>query len=314
LHNTRGQPLDASARWGSWITCEETNAGSPPWGKQHGYAFDVPAGADETVPAVAIPDMGRFSHEAVAVDPNTLIVYETEDNGENSGLYRFIANTPGRLTDGGRLQMLAINGIPQYNTITDQTVGAKLPVTWVDIANPNPPGTTSTAVFNQGLAAGGARFARLEGIWYGNSSLFFNSTSGGEAGEGQVWEYHPDNSGGGFLRLVFESPDALTLNAPDNIAVSPKGALILCEDGDDDQFLRVVTKQGGIFDFALNLENGSEWAGATFAIANVPGSVSDRTTLFVNRQGETTGPTPPAPGDDVGMTFAIWGPWNKGAL
>jgi uncharacterized protein len=313
--------------WNSWITCEETNAGTPSgWLKQHGYSFDVPAAANSTVTAVAITDMGRFSHEAVAVDPDTWIVYETEDNGESSGLYRFIANTPGQLTNGGKLQMLAVDGLPQYNTITGQTVGAKLPVSWVDIADPNPAGTSSTAVFNQGLAGGGARFARLEGIWYGNKSLYFNSTSGGDAGEGQVWEYRPDSSGGGFLRLVFESPSADVLNAPDNIAVSPKGALILCEDGDDDQYLRVVTKDGGIFDFALNLQTEHEWAGATFAVAdpswnassirgdNAPlGGLSDRTTLFVNRQGATGGANPPSAGD-AGITFAIWGPWEKGAL
>ena len=52
------------------------------WLKQHGYCFDVPASArTASVPAVALPDMGRFSHEAIAVDPNTWIVYETEDNG-----------------------------------------------------------------------------------------------------------------------------------------------------------------------------------------------------------------------------------------
>ena len=80
--------------WQSWITCEETNAGtSSGWLKQHGYAFDVPVMANGQVEAVAIPSMGRFSHEAVAVDPATGIVYETEDNGNNSGFYRFIPNT-----------------------------------------------------------------------------------------------------------------------------------------------------------------------------------------------------------------------------
>ena len=31
--------------WNSWITCEETNVGTPTgWLKQHGYCFDVPVG------------------------------------------------------------------------------------------------------------------------------------------------------------------------------------------------------------------------------------------------------------------------------
>jgi secreted PhoX family phosphatase len=72
--------------WGSWITCEETNAGLPGgWEKQHGYCFEVPAGANGQVVAVPLPEMGRFAHEAVAVDPSTGFVYETEDNGSNCG-------------------------------------------------------------------------------------------------------------------------------------------------------------------------------------------------------------------------------------
>jgi len=312
--------------WESWITCEETNAGLPGgWLKQHGYCFDVPAAANGTVPAVAIPTMGRFSHEAVAVDPATWIVYETEDNGSNSGFYRFLANTPGVLVDGGTLEMLAVDGSFNYDTRTGQTVGVQLPVKWVPIANPNPPGTSSTAVYNQGRALGGARFGRLEGCWYGNGAIYFNSTNGGNAGAGQVWEFRPDGDGG-TLTLIFESSGAAQLDAPDNIAVSPQNALLLCEDGGGDQYLRGVTLDGGIFDFALNLQTDSEWAGATFAEADSSwndvkirgghrplGSRWDRVTLFVNRQGNTSGPTPPLPGDE-GITFAIWGPWKNGAL
>jgi hypothetical protein len=313
--------------WHSWITCEETNAGLPSgWLKQHGYCFDVPAAANGSVPAIPIPDMGRFSHEALAVDPDTWIVYETEDNGSNSGFYRFLANTPGVLVDGGALQMLAVDGAWQYDTRTGQTLGVALPVTWVPITDPDPAGTSSTAVFNQGRMLGGARFARLEGCWWGNGAVYFAATSGGNAGVGQVWEFRPDGDGG-TLTLIYESPSAAVLNFPDNLAVSPQGALLLCEDAPGfNQFLRGVTLDGKIFDFAHNLETSREWAGATFADAdpswnarrirgdNRPlGGRWDRITLFVNRQGPTSGPTPPAAGDE-GMTFAIWGPWGQGAL
>ena len=313
--------------WNSWITCEETNAGtSSGWLKQHGYCFDVPAASNGTVPAIAIPDMGRFSHEAVCVDPATLIVYETEDNGNtNSGFYRFIANTPGVLVNGGRLEMLAVDAQSQYNTRVGQTVGVPLGCHWVPIANPNPAGTSSTAVFNQGLALGGARFARLEGCWFGNEAVYFNATSGGNAGAGQVWEFRPEGDGG-TLTLIFESPDSDVLDAPDNIAVSPNNALLLCEDGGGEQYMRGVTLDGEIFDFGLNVENDFEWAGAAFAEADPEwndrkirgnqhplGGREERITLFVNRQGNTSGPNPPSEGNE-GLTFAIWGPWNDGAL
>lgn len=317
--------------WGSWITCEETNAGIPQgWLKQHGYCFDVPAAANRSVPAIPIPAMGRFSHEALAVDPQTWIVYETEDNnpagsGGMSGFYRFIPNTRDVLVNGGRLQMLAIDGMSQYDARANQTVGVALPVTWVDIADPNPPGSSSTAVFNQGRALGGVRFRRLEGCWWGNGAVYFADTSGGNAGSGQVWEFRPDGDGG-TLTLIFESGGPSELDSPDNLAVSPQGALLLCEDGDDDQYLRGLTLDGRIFDFALNLQTDHEWAGATFAVADPAwndkkirgdhrplGTWSERITLFVNRQGSTSGLNPPSPGNE-GMTFAIWGPWGDGAL
>jgi secreted PhoX family phosphatase len=313
--------------WGSWVTSEETNVGPTPtgWTKQHGYNFDVPADAEGTVPAIPLPDMGRFSHEAIAVDPETGIVYETEDNGSTSGFYRFLPNVPGLLAKGGRLEMLAIDRDPNYDTRTSQAVGRPLPVKWVPIANPNPPGTSSTAVYNQGWSQGAARFARLEGCWYGNGAIYFDATSGGSASAGQIWEFRPDGDGG-TLTLIFESPGAAVLDAPDNLAVSPQGALLLCEDGDGEQYMRGVTLDGRIFDFGLNLQTGHEWAGATFAVAEPAwndvkvrgthrpfGSRWDRVTLFVNRQGSTGGPTPPAPGSE-GMTFAIWGPWQNGAL
>lgn len=315
--------------WDSWITCEETNAGVPSgWLKQHGYSFDVPAWADTTVPAIPIPSMGRFSHEAVAVDPNSWIVYETEDNGGGggtSGFYRFIPNTPGVLIDGGQLQMLAIEGRSQYDARNNQAVGVALPVTWVDIANPDPPGTSAAAVFTQGRALGGARFRRLEGCWWGNGAVYFCDTSGGNAGVGTVWEFRPQGDGG-TLTLIFESSGAHELDFPDNLAVSPQGAILLCEDGGGDQYMRGVTLDGAIFDFAQNIQTDHEWAGATFADADPSwndrkirghhpplGGRWDRITLFVNRQGETGGVNPPAAGDE-GLTFAIWGPWGDGAL
>ncbi len=296
--------------WGSWITCEETNAGlSAGWLKPHGYCFEVPAVANGQVPAIALTDMGRFAHEAMAVDPATWIVYETEDNGSTSGFYRFIADTPGRLALGGRLEMLAVDGVANYDTRTGQSIGVSLPVTWVPIADPNPAGTSSTAVYGQGFAGGGARFARLEGCWWGDGAVYFVSTNGGDAGSGQVWAFTPTRLGG-TLTLIYESPNASVLDAPDNVTVSPRGGLLLCEDGGGDQYLRGLTIRGEIFDFALNLQTGHEWAGATFAEADPRG---ERVTLFVNRQGATVGANPPAAGDE-GMTFAIWGPWRNGAL
>lgn len=290
--------------WGSWLSCEETTAGIlSGFGRPHGYVFEIPARAQNEVTPVPLTDMGRFSHEAAAVDPATGFLYETEDNGD-SGFFRFLPNQPRNLTAGGTLQMLAVRDLPNFDTRTGQRIDRALPAVWVDIDNPDPPeaDTNSKAVYDQGFIKGGAVFRRLEGCWYGNGSIFFSSTSGGDAGEGQVWEYQP-NGQHGFLKLIFESPDESVLDNPDNITVSPRGGVLLCEDGDrDGLFMRGLTRTGRIFNFARNLINEREWAGACFS--------PDGQTLFVNIQGDTRSGGP----GNLGMTFAIRGPWQDGAL
>jgi hypothetical protein len=298
--------------WGSWITCEETTEGvAQGRGAEHGYVFEIPVSAEDEVQPVPYRAMGRFTHEALTVDPATGIVYLTEDftfrEGDptrpGSGLYRFIPNVPGQLVAGGRLQMLALKDRPRYNTSTGQHAGRPLPVLWVDIDDPDPANAASdpSAVFRQGLAQGGTIFQRLEGCWFGDGSVFFNATSGGDVGAGQVWQYRPRGDAGGQLILVFESPSREVLDAPDNIVVTPRGGLIVCEDGGGAQFLRGLTQRGEIFDLGQNLVNDDEFAGACFS--------PDGQILFVNIQGSTS-----STGASKGMTFAIWGPWEQGAL
>jgi secreted PhoX family phosphatase len=154
----------------SWLTCEETTAGIPTWGQPHGYVFEVPLNVEpgQLQKAEPIKAMGRFAHEAVAVDQRTGIVYLTEDagSGAGSGFYRYLPTEPRDLHAGGRLQMLGISGRPQYDAREGQTVGTVLSVAWFDIADPDPaaPGNSSpTRTFTQGFVQGGAKFNRLEG-------------------------------------------------------------------------------------------------------------------------------------------------------
>jgi uncharacterized protein len=167
--------------WGSWLSCEETTAGTTAgWPKPHGYVFEVPVSAEDEVIAVPYPFMGRFSPEAAAVDPVSWIVYETEDNNP-CGLYRFLPNQPGKLSEGGQLQMLAVQNHPGYDTRYDQQIGRPLLAEWVDIPNPDPADAESNAlsVFQQGYARGGAIFARLKGCW---TDGLVGDTSSGDPG------------------------------------------------------------------------------------------------------------------------------------
>ncbi|MEE1929262.1 alkaline phosphatase PhoX [Streptomyces sp. TRM 70351] len=293
IRNCAGGPTP----WGTWLTCEETF--STTVGKRHGYVFEVPSqGKGNPVPHTA---MGRFNHEAVAVDPATGRVYETEDRGD-ACLYRFTPTVPGNLARGGRLEALRIGGT-SYDTRRDGDV-AYGTVSWVPVEDADPAQDT---VRRQAQANGAAVFGRLEGAWYGNDRIYVISTDGGPAGQGQVFELDPATD---RFRVLFASPGPEVLNAPDNMCVSPRGGLVLCEDGGGTEYVHGLTQEGEIFRFAANTvdlrggtagkdvpaadHTGSEWAGSVFEPKN-------GNWLFVNIQ------TP-------GITFAITGPWRKGPL
>jgi len=124
--------------WGSWLSAEEctylpgpadeTNHDlRPDVSARHGYVFEVDAYATEPVEPVPIRGMGRFYHEAVAVDPATGFVYLTEDR-DDGVLYRYVPDViangtrkpfelrAGDLARGGVLEALRIPGHPSLLT------------------------------------------------------------------------------------------------------------------------------------------------------------------------------------------------------
>ncbi|GJM10502.1 MAG: phosphatase [Lysobacteraceae bacterium] len=297
--------------WGSWLTCEEivvnpgafhTRAGRPVrLEKPHGFVLEVPAGGAKQ--PQAITDMGQFVHEAVAIDRDSGIAYLTEDRNPEAGWYRFIPNKAGDLLAGGKLQAARVVGHPDMRS--GLSVGERHAVEWVDIDEPamgHSKGTEDrSGVYTQAAAGGASKFTRLEGCWAENGLVCFTATNGGEAGAGQVFAYRPaENS----IELLYQSPGRDVLDAPDNLTLSPRGGLVLCEDGSRyGSLMHGLTPAGELFSLAENnvelsgQHNGiegdfrdSEWCGACFS--------DDGQWLFANIQ------TP-------GITFAITGPWSK---
>jgi len=275
--------------WGSWLTCEE-NVSMPDGriNKPHGYAFEVPATATGPVDPVPLKAMGRFQREAACVDPATGVVYQTEDR-EDSLLYRFIPKVNGQLAQGGRLQALAIDGVPDTRNWTGIGFVPQtwLAVRWVDLDNPEAP---EDDLRQRGAALGAALFARGEGMWMGDGELYFASTSGGAVKLGQIFRLRPQSGAPDRLQLFFESTSVDQYNYGDNLTVAPNGHLIVCEDAYTQQLtnrLIGLTPGGDAYPLAL-CRLQTEMAGACFS--------PDGRTLFVNLFRPT-------------KTVAITGPW-----
>ena len=176
--------------WGSWITCEEdvTKADGKQILEDHGYVFEVPMNAKGMVAPVPIKAMGRFNHEAVAVDPVSGCVYLTEDRHDGL-IYRFIPKEKENLMAGGLLQALAIKEKNSLDTRNWETPlvprNQSMEVFWIDLDDVESP---EDDLRFRGFELGAARFARGEGIWMGDGELFFACTNGGPQNFGQVFK------------------------------------------------------------------------------------------------------------------------------
>lgn len=334
--------------WGTWLSCEETLADLRPLGgRAHGYVFEVGAPHPRAEP---IHGMGRMRHEAAAVDPVRGDVYLSEDHLNVSALYRYRPveprGAPGSLHRGGRLQAARIRAVlasaapapvavANDRGLLDPRIGDEYELEWVDVPDPDasptvvfgqPGAVVQTAVSGpamQALSRGCARFSRGEGLWCDGTHLFVVDTSAGTdalgragRGNGAVWVLTLATM---RLRALLASGAAAAANKPDNLAMSPRGGLLLCEDGgatrdadgigsrllglSADGRAWVFARNALAFDTATYAAAGKRVAGGDARGAEFCGACFDARgdTLFVNLQSP-------------GVTFAITGPWRRGPL
>ncbi|RFU84116.1 DUF839 domain-containing protein [Streptomyces triticagri] len=296
--------------WGTWLTCEETEdkAGTNGYTKDHGFIFEVDPVDPHRSGAHPLEDMGRFQHEAIAVDPRRGIIYETEDAFERPfGLfYRFLPNKPhgglGSLRAGGKLQAMRVPGVPDLSAI-DETGACFDGIEWVDVPDPL---AAETPIRFQDFGAEGITHAqKLEGCYWGGKSVYFVSSYArskeGSAGDhyGQVWRYEPERRR--LTLVIVFGPDTdvqLPGEEPDNICLAPSGGLMVCEDGEGAQHVFGLTRRGEVYAMARGAQNvgtpeepeWGEFAGVTFS--------PDEDTMYVNCY-------------NPGTTFAVTGPWHR---
>ncbi|MGW2514756.1 alkaline phosphatase PhoX [Streptomyces scopuliridis] len=295
--------------WGTWLTCEETEdrAGTNGYTKNHGFIFEVDGADPLRTGAVPLTAMGRFQHEAIAIDPGTGIVYETEDAFDRPfGLfYRFLPQKPhggtGSLRAGGALEAMRVPGVPDLSAVQEPGTSFDR-VEWVPVPDPL---ARETPIRLQDFGPGGITHAqKLEGCYWGERAVYFVSSfarsAEGSAADhyGQVWKYEPKRRR--LTLVIVFGPDTdiqLPGESPDNICLAPGGGLMVCEDGGGAQHVFGVTRRGEVYALARGAQNTGtpekpewgEFAGVTFS--------PDGATMYVNCY------TP-------GTTFAVTGPWE----
>lgn len=245
--------------WNTWLTCEEVEGGRV-------FECDpTTANSGRDVPA-----LGRFKHEAVAVDAKARHLYLTEDNPDGL-FYRF---TPARWPDLGA------------GVLEAAVVDADGGVTWREVPDPS---AVSAPIRTQGFGA--TAFNGGEGVAVGDTPdgrrVWFTTK-----GDNVVREL---DAKAATMREIYRAGAGSTLHGVDNLWWDePSQRLFVAEDGDDMQLM--VLDRGGVTIPLLQVtgHDGSEITG--------PAMNPRRTTLhFSSQRGLANSGT--------GITYAVTGPF-----
>ena len=238
-----------ASAWGSWLSNEELRSNTRQQHRQEARLRVRGAGRHQPARGQPAPivDMGRFAHEASAIDPATGVLVPDRGPGRRQHAVPLPAQQrqrrPGSLHAGGRLQRAEGQGRDERRPARLRRCARSSRCEWVDIAEPRPRRRDAgrsrcrqrrgQRPVPAGLRQRRGDLRRQRGLLVADGIVYFSDsgpldTQPAAAARGCMWAL---DLATGTLKAIFVSDDILIGNSPDNICVSPRGGVLFCEDG-----------------------------------------------------------------------------------
>ncbi|MFT5605574.1 MAG: hypothetical protein ACI9G5_002545 [Paracoccaceae bacterium] len=261
--------------WRTWISCEEC---------KDGLCWECDP--FEPGQGLAKPALGRFAHEAIAVDALRHTVYLTEDIGDGR-FYRWTAaaedlDDNGRLSlEQGLLEVMNIEGFhDDCYPHPDAFVQGQLHVSWIAAEQANEQQDKVRAQLrSQRSIVPGTVFLGGEGLWAYKVPLSTAQTLRPHSSakpvdtlifwttklDNRVWVLDVANQ---LVELVFDNSEmAVPFESVDNLTISPWGDILVAEDPphrDVARLMVVLPNKGAVPLLAIH-HAGSEICGPAFS-------------------------------------------------
>jgi hypothetical protein len=208
LSGTQTNCSGGATPWDTWLSCEEHEEG-------HVWECDIYG----RKPAVELPSMGTFSHEAACVDPVGKRLYIVEDEGD-SGFYRF---TPANYPDltKGLLEVAVVDphGLVEWKAVPD-------------------PDATTKPTRHQ--VPGMTKFRRGEGLFFEYPYAFVTTTS-----DSKIHAYNVVTETIEVLWAAYDLEGEIPAFEIDQITRTQGGEIFVCED-EGELRISVLTADGRV--------------------------------------------------------------------